>query len=148
MVHRRDMHTAGTGMKFLYCILNITYGCPSEMLLALGAPVTTKCDFCQVSFCGINVQGRCTASSLASQHPHNMSDIGDLIQSSEVYECFENNTVEVEIMLDYLTNKQITPKQIYRDVSLRFMPIWETSDDLLVDCSASTVTAQRVPPLN
>ncbi|KAI9573642.1 hypothetical protein HD554DRAFT_911186 [Boletus coccyginus] len=87
-----------------------------EMLLALGAPVTTKCDFCQVSFCGINVQGRCTASPLAGQHPHNMTDIGDLIQSSEVYECFENNTVEVEIMLDYLTNKQVTPRQIYRDV--------------------------------
>lgn len=46
-----------------------------------------------------------------------MNDISDLIQSSEVYECFENNTVEVEIMLDYLTNGQITPRQIYRDVS-------------------------------
>ena len=99
---------------------SITYGrFSSEMLLALGAPVTTKCDFCQVSFCGINVQGRCTASPLAGQHPHNMNDIGDLIQSSEVYECFESNTVEVEIMLDYLTNRQITPRQIYRDVSYR-----------------------------
>lgn len=88
------------------------------MVLALGAPVTTKCDFCQVSFCGINVQGRCTTSPLVAQHPHNMNDIGDLIQSSEVYECFENNTVEVEIMLDHLTNGQITPRQIYRDVSL------------------------------
>ncbi|KAG9315829.1 hypothetical protein JVU11DRAFT_3478 [Chiua virens] len=87
-----------------------------EMLLALGAPVTTKCDFCQVSFCGINVQGRCVASPLVSQHPHNMTDVGDLIQSSEVYECFENNTVEVEIMLDYLTNGQITPRQIYCDI--------------------------------
>ncbi|KAH0832014.1 hypothetical protein J3R83DRAFT_12919 [Lanmaoa asiatica] len=109
-----------------------------EMLLALGAPITTKCDFCQVSFCGINVQGRCTASPLASQHPHNMSDIGDLIQSSEVYECFENNTVEVEIMLDYLTNGQITPKQIYRDIVQHlqsqpngFRPLIES--DLFVD---------------
>ncbi|KAG6377048.1 hypothetical protein JVT61DRAFT_1097 [Boletus reticuloceps] len=87
-----------------------------EMLLALGAPVTTKCDFCQVSFCGINVQGRCTASALASQHPHNLSDVSDLIQSSEVYDCFENNHVEVEIMLDYLSTRQITPRQIYRDI--------------------------------
>ncbi|KAG8214553.1 hypothetical protein J3R82DRAFT_9614 [Butyriboletus roseoflavus] len=109
-----------------------------EMLLALGAPVTTKCDFCQVSFCGINVQGRCTALPLVAQHPHNMSDMGDLIQSSEVYECFENNTVEVEIMLDYLTKRQITPRQIYRDIvqhlqsqSNGFRPLFEL--DLFVD---------------
>ncbi|KAH7885281.1 hypothetical protein F5I97DRAFT_1810715 [Phlebopus sp. FC_14] len=87
-----------------------------EMLLALGAPVTTKCDFCQVSFCGIGVQGRCLAVPLTVQHPHNMSDIGDLIQSSEVYECFDNNTVEVDIMLDYLASAQITPRHIYREV--------------------------------
>ena len=117
-VRLRDTHIAETGMKFSCFILQ---GClwhrVSEMLLALGAPVTTKCDFCQVSFCGINVQGRCFAAAIPSQHPHNMSDVGDLIQSSEVYECFENNTVEVDIMLDYLTNRQITPRQIYRDVS-------------------------------
>ncbi|KIK93726.1 hypothetical protein PAXRUDRAFT_828667 [Paxillus rubicundulus Ve08.2h10] len=109
-----------------------------EMLLALGAPVTTKCDFCQVSFCGINIQGRCIAASLAAQHPQNMSDVGDLIQSSEVYECFESNIVEVEIMLDYLTNKQITPRQIYREVVQHiqsqpsgFLPLIEL--DLFVD---------------
>ena len=51
-----------------------------------------------------------------------MNDIGDLVQSSEVYECFENNTVEVEIMLDYLPSRQITPKQIYRDVSCESCP--------------------------
>ena len=51
-----------------------------------------------------------------SQHPHGMSDIGDLIQSSEVYECFDSNTVEVEIMLDYLTTQRLTPRHIYREV--------------------------------
>lgn len=51
-----------------------------------------------------------------SQHPHGMSDIGDLIQSAEVYECFDGNTVEVDIMLDYLTANRITPRYIYREV--------------------------------
>ncbi|KAF9241191.1 hypothetical protein BU15DRAFT_45112 [Melanogaster broomeanus] len=91
-----------------------------EVLLALGAPITTKCDFCQVSFCGINIQGRCVATPLSAQQPHNMNDVGDLIQSSEVYDVFENNTVEVDIMLDYLTSKQITPRHIYREVVQHF----------------------------
>jgi hypothetical protein len=71
----------GTPPGHLYC-----GNC--ENLLASRAPTTTKCDMCQVSFCGVGVQGRCIASPLQSQHPHGMSDAGDLIQSSEVYECF------------------------------------------------------------
>ena len=46
-----------------------------------------------------------------------MSDIGDLIQSTEVYECFDGNAVEVEIMLDYLSTQHISPRQIYGEVS-------------------------------
>ncbi|KAJ7781779.1 hypothetical protein DFH07DRAFT_791505 [Mycena maculata] len=88
-----------------------------ENLLALPSPLTTKCDFCQVSFCGINIQGRCIASPILSQQPHGFSDVGDLIQSSAVYECcFHSNTVEVEIMLDYLTVQRITPRHIYREI--------------------------------
>lgn len=34
------------------------------------------------------------ASPLQSQQPHGMTDVTDLIQSSEVYECFDSNTVE------------------------------------------------------
>lgn len=46
-----------------------------------------------------------------------MSDIADFVQSSEIYDCFDNNTAEVEIMLDFLATRQISPKEIYRDVS-------------------------------
>jgi E3 ubiquitin-protein ligase CHFR len=46
-----------------------------------------------------------------------MSDLGDLIQSSEVYGCFDHNTVEVDIMLDYLTAQELSPRHIYREVS-------------------------------
>ncbi|PPQ81270.1 hypothetical protein CVT25_015054 [Psilocybe cyanescens] len=87
-----------------------------ENLLALRAPTTTKCDLCLVSFCGIGVQDRCMALPLLSQHPHNMSTHADLIQSTEVYECFEGNTVEVEIMLEYLDAQSISPRHIYREI--------------------------------
>ncbi|KAF8630967.1 hypothetical protein AX17_005323 [Amanita inopinata Kibby_2008] len=87
-----------------------------ENLLALRAPTTSKCDLCQVSFCGIGIQGRCVAAPLLSQFPHNLSDIGDLIQSPDVYECFDSNTVEVEIMFDYLTAQRLTPRHIYREI--------------------------------
>lgn len=89
----------------------------SEVLLALRAPSTSRCDFCQVSFCGINVQGRCVALPIAAQSLHGMMDVTDLIQSPEIYECFEGNSAEVEVMLDYMRTQHLTPRQIYRQVS-------------------------------
>ncbi|KIM89127.1 hypothetical protein PILCRDRAFT_768313 [Piloderma croceum F 1598] len=99
----------GTPPGHLYC-----GNC--ENLLAIGAPTTTKCDMCQVSFCGVGVQGRCIASPLQSQHPHGISDVGDLIQMPELYECFGSNTVEVEYLLDYVTAQGLTPRHIYREI--------------------------------
>ena len=97
----------------------------SENLLAIDAPsTTTKCDMCQVYFCGIGVQHRCVAVFLENAQPHGMSDVGDLIQSTEVYECFDGNTVEVEIMLDYLGNQHITPRHIYGEASLLFFSLF------------------------
>lgn len=102
----------------------------SENLLAARAPSTTKCDLCQVSFCGIGVQSRCLAAPLMSQHPHGMSDVIDLVQSEEVYECFDSNTVEVEFLVDYLTTQRLTPRHIYREVchsSSRLKPCFLTA---------------------
>jgi E3 ubiquitin-protein ligase CHFR len=53
-----------------------------------------------------------------SQQPHGMSTLADMIQSSDVYECFEGNTVEVDIMLEYLETQRLTPRHIYREVSI------------------------------
>lgn len=89
----------------------------SENILALRAPTTTKCDFCQVSFCGIGIPGRCIATSLINQHLHGLADLGDLLQCGEVYEIFEGNSVEVDIMFDYLTSQGLSPRHIYREVS-------------------------------
>ena len=71
---------------------------------------------CQVFFCGIGVQGRCLAAPIISQHPHGLAAVSDLIQSADVYECFDGNTVEVDIMLDYLNSQRLTPRHIYREV--------------------------------
>lgn len=87
-----------------------------ENLLALRAPTTTRCDLCLVSFCGIGVQDRCIALPILSQHPHNLSTLPDLIQSSDVYDCFDGNTVEVDIMLEYLETQRLTPRHIYREI--------------------------------
>ncbi|KNZ81289.1 E3 ubiquitin-protein ligase CHFR, partial [Termitomyces sp. J132] len=92
-----------------------------ENLLATHAPnTTTKCDLCQVYFCGIRVRDRCIALPLGTQQPHGLSDVGDLILSSDVYECFNSNNVEVEIMLDYLTAQGLTPLRIYQEASFSF----------------------------
>ena len=58
------------------------------------------------------------ALPILSQHPHNLSTMPDLIQSSDVYECFDGNTVEVDIMLEYLETQRLTPRHIYREVSV------------------------------
>ncbi|KAF4617933.1 hypothetical protein D9613_006028 [Agrocybe pediades] len=87
-----------------------------ENLLALRAPTTTKCDLCCVSFCGIGIQDRCSALPILAQHPHNLTTHADLILSAEVYDCFEGNTVEAEIMLEYLSTQGIAPRQIYREI--------------------------------
>ncbi|KZT12057.1 uncharacterized protein LAESUDRAFT_733924 [Laetiporus sulphureus 93-53] len=87
-----------------------------ENILALQAPPTTKCDLCQVAFCGIGVPGRCVAAPLLNQQPHGLSDLSDLIQCGEVYDCFDSNTVEVDIMLDYMTAQSLSPRHIYREI--------------------------------
>ena len=89
-----------------------------ESLLALHAPPTSRCDFCQVSFCGINVQGRCVALGIASQSPQAFSDVGDLVQSGDVYEMFDGNMAEVDNLIDFMTAQRISPKHIFRQVSI------------------------------
>ncbi|EAU85893.1 hypothetical protein CC1G_02916 [Coprinopsis cinerea okayama7 len=87
-----------------------------ENLLALEAPLTTKCDLCKVVFCGINIPGRCSAVPLALQHPQGLANVGDLIESAEVYESFDGNTYEVDILFDYLRTQNKLPRQIYREI--------------------------------
>ncbi|KAI0947157.1 hypothetical protein AcV7_009655 [Taiwanofungus camphoratus] len=126
-----------------------------ENILALQAPTTTKCDLCQVSFCGIGIPGRCTAAPLLSQHPHGLADLGDLIQCGEVYDCFDNNTVEVDIMLDYLTAQRLTPRHIYREIvshiqsqPRQFSPLIELELFMDVHTVASGVDPDPSAPRN
>ncbi|KAI0345769.1 hypothetical protein BDW22DRAFT_911355 [Trametopsis cervina] len=87
-----------------------------ENILALRAPSTTKCDFCQVSFCGIGIPGRCVAAPIPSQHLHALTDIGDLIECGEIYEIFDGNAFEVDVLLDYLQEQGLSPRHIYREI--------------------------------
>jgi E3 ubiquitin-protein ligase CHFR len=90
----------------------------SEIMLALRAPTTTGCDMCLVPFCGINVQGRCVAAPLLAQQPHDLGKLDDLIESPRFFGCFDENTVEVNFLIDYMTAQDLTPKHIYREVRL------------------------------
>ncbi|KAF9071181.1 hypothetical protein BDP27DRAFT_533698 [Rhodocollybia butyracea] len=87
-----------------------------ETFLALNAPTTTKCDFCLVRFCGVEVPTRCSAVPVILQQPHGFSDMGDLVVSTDVYESFGGNAVEVDILLDYLSAQDLSPRHIYRDI--------------------------------
>lgn len=122
-----------------------------ENVLALEAPSTTKCDFCQVSFCGIGIPGRCVAAPILQQHLHGLADLGDLVQCSQIYDSFDGNTVEVDIMLDYLTAQRINPRFIYREIIMhihsqsgQFAPLFEL--DLFADVHA--VSAGPEPGLD
>ena len=66
-----------------------------DQLHNIQAPTLTKCDFCQVLFCGVGIQGCCCAIGLLSQQPHGMVDFSDLILSRTLYDCFQRNPVKV-----------------------------------------------------
>lgn len=111
--------------------------------MALRAPSTSRCDFCQVSFCGIGIPERCCASSLRSQNLNGFSDLGDLIQAADIYECFEGNTVEVDVLFDYLTEHRMTPKQIYQEVRVP-----RTLRPATPNCRPRSSNIFRTPPNN
>jgi hypothetical protein len=115
MGYRLVTLNVATGQSSIICH-SIVFNSPSENLLAIRAPETSKCDLCQVLFCGVGVQGRCEAAPLHAQQPHAMSDLADLVQSSDVYDCFDGLHVEVNYMLDYLTARGKKPLHIYREV--------------------------------
>jgi E3 ubiquitin-protein ligase CHFR len=80
-----------------------------------------------------------------SQHPHNMAALADLIQSADVYDCFDGNTVEVEIMLEYLEAQGLTPRHIYREVAfLSFSDSAKSWRLLSIDCAIYTENATRL----
>ncbi|KAH6912790.1 hypothetical protein BKA70DRAFT_1370273 [Coprinopsis sp. MPI-PUGE-AT-0042] len=87
-----------------------------ENLLAVDAPNTTSCDLCKVPFCGINIPGRCTAVLLQLQQPQGLSSISDLIESADVYDCFDGNNFEVDVVFDYLRTHDKTPRHLYREI--------------------------------
>ncbi|TDL18151.1 hypothetical protein BD410DRAFT_901052 [Rickenella mellea] len=117
-----------------------------EVLLALPAPTTSTCSLCHTSFCGLSIPTRCSALPLLSQHPHALEDVGDLVQSPDVYAAFDGNAVEVEGVLDYMGVQGLGGRGVYREIVAHiqaqprgFEPLIE--QDLFVD-------VHGVPPSN
>ena len=69
------------------------------------------------------MQSRCIALSIDSQSLHGLSDINDLIQCPDVYECFDGDTVEVEYMIEYMTSHGKSPRRVYRQVRRGFISV-------------------------
>lgn len=112
----------------------------SDELYAIGAPTSSRCDMCTTGFCGISVPRVCrshwlhqvqllsTYNSLqgTSEAWHTKRDVKadnthqlalGMIESGKVYEVFNGNSIEVEILFDYLREAEISPNMIYLDVS-------------------------------
>lgn len=62
-----------------------------------------------------------------SQQPHGYTDMSDLIQSTELYECFNSNSVEVDFFIDYLMSREIRPQKVYREVCTARAMIFPTA---------------------
>ncbi|KDN42111.1 hypothetical protein RSAG8_06969, partial [Rhizoctonia solani AG-8 WAC10335] len=87
-----------------------------DELYAIGAPTSSRCDMCMTGFCGISVPQVCRSHWL--HQVRLMSDYNSLqglIESDRIYDIFNNNSIEVEILFDYLREAEITPNMIYLD---------------------------------
>ncbi|KEP53223.1 putative RING finger protein [Rhizoctonia solani 123E] len=88
-----------------------------DELYAIGAPTSSRCDMCTTGFCGISVPQVCRSHWL--HQVRLMSDYNSLqglIESDRIYDIFNNNSIEVEILFDYLREAEITPNMIYLDI--------------------------------
>ncbi|CAE6435348.1 unnamed protein product [Rhizoctonia solani] len=88
-----------------------------DELHAIGAPTSSRCDMCTTGFCGISVPQVCRSHWL--HQVRLMSDYNSLqglIESDRIYDIFNNNSIEVEILFDYLREAEITPNMIYLDI--------------------------------
>ncbi|KAG8938197.1 hypothetical protein FRC04_009254 [Tulasnella sp. 424] len=84
-----------------------------DELHPVGSPSTTKCSVCETSFCGISVPHLCVANSMSSAHlPVAVSNLTGMIQSLEVYDAFNGNTTEVELLFDWLREDGRGPRGI------------------------------------
>ncbi|CUA68171.1 hypothetical protein RSOLAG22IIIB_03410 [Rhizoctonia solani] len=88
-----------------------------DELYAIGAPTSSRCDMCTTGFCGISVPQVCRSHWLHQVRlTSDYNSLQGLIESDRVYDIFNNNSIEVEILFDYLREAEITPNMIYLDI--------------------------------
>ncbi|KAG8747609.1 hypothetical protein FRC10_000151 [Ceratobasidium sp. 414] len=119
-----------------------------DELYAIGAPTSSRCDMCTTGFCGISVPRVCRSHwlhqvQLLSTH----NNLQGLIENGKVYEVFNGNTIEVEIMFDYLREAEISPNMIYLDIVDHILAIPEGFEPLIASdlFSGSHQPDLRVP---
>ncbi|CAE6503632.1 unnamed protein product [Rhizoctonia solani] len=115
MALHQDTTTAAPGEQNLW-IFGLLYLLIDE-LYAIGAPTSSRCDMCTTGFCGISVPQVCRSHWLHQVRlTSDYNSLQGLIESDRVYDIFNNNSIEVEILFDYLREAEITPNMIYLDI--------------------------------
>ncbi|KAG8763185.1 hypothetical protein FRC11_005612 [Ceratobasidium sp. 423] len=68
------------------------------------------------NYCGACLQGAFDPIRLVGIDDPDFGALLGLIESDRVYDIFNNNAIEVEILFDYLREAEITPNMIYLDI--------------------------------
>ncbi|KAF8710286.1 Ring finger, partial [Rhizoctonia solani] len=87
-----------------------------DELYAFGAPTSTRCDMCTTGFCGISVPQVVHLNLTRRIDGPDFATVAGLIESDRIYDIFNNNSIEVDILFDYLREAEITPNMIYLDI--------------------------------
>lgn len=89
----------------------------SDELHSIHAPHSSRCDLCLVSFCGVGIPRRCVSLPLMAQVPEGLSELEQLLSCEEIVDLFNGNLVERDYLIDHAQANELSPIQIYRDVT-------------------------------
>ncbi|EJT98826.1 hypothetical protein DACRYDRAFT_118588 [Dacryopinax primogenitus] len=90
-------------------------GC--DELYALGAPTGMSCSFCKSKYCGYSVVATCVLPKVTRpQMPRHMDTVAKLLECDELYEAFCHNSIEVDLLIDYLHSRQGGVNGVLRNI--------------------------------
>ncbi|KAF9519712.1 hypothetical protein BS47DRAFT_1082271 [Hydnum rufescens UP504] len=89
-------------------------------LHALSSPGSSACSLCKTSYCGLSIPHLCVAPSVRSSRlPQSSVTLTGLLEShsESIWECFDFNEVEIEILLDWLREgRQGSIRAVYQEM--------------------------------
>ncbi|KZT51126.1 hypothetical protein CALCODRAFT_512892 [Calocera cornea HHB12733] len=90
-------------------------GC--DELYAVGAPTSMGCSFCRSGYCGYSVAQTCILPRVGSpQMPRHMDTIAKLLECDELYDAFSHNSIEVDLLIDYLHTRSGGLNSVLRSI--------------------------------